>query len=83
MDQEGKFLGEWKGLSKPSGLAITADDTLYVGDVDANTVTIAKDGMVLQVVNGFGRAHNIAIDPAGNIYAAEPGSRSLNKASLR
>lgn len=81
MDQDGKFLGEWKGLSKPSGLAVAADDTLYVGDVDASTVTIAKDGKVLQVVSGFGRAHNVAIDPAGNIYTAEPGSRSLKKAS--
>ena len=80
MDQDGKFLGEWKGLSKPSGLAIAADDTLYVGDVDASTVTIAKDGKVVEVVKGFGRAHNIAIDAAGNIYTAEPGSRALKKA---
>jgi DNA-binding beta-propeller fold protein YncE len=81
LDQDGKFLGEWKGLSKPSGLAIAPDDTLYVGDVDASSVTIAKDGKVLQVVSGFGRAHNLAIDPAGNIYTAEPGSRSLKKAA--
>lgn len=81
MDQDGKFLGEWKGLSKPSGLAIAADDTLYVGDVDASSVTIARDGKVVEVVKGFGRAHNIAIDAAGNIYTAEPGSRSLKKAA--
>ena len=80
MDQDGKFLGEWKGLSKPSGLAITPDDTLYVSDVDASTVTIARDGKVVDVVKGFGRAHNIAIDAAGNIYTAEPGSRSLKRA---
>jgi sugar lactone lactonase YvrE len=77
MDLDGKFLGEWKGLSKPSGLAIAPDDTLYVGDVDASTVTIAKDGKVVEVVKGFGRAHNIGIDDHGNIYTAEPGSRSL------
>jgi DNA-binding beta-propeller fold protein YncE len=82
MDQDGKWIGEWKGLSKPSGLAIAADDTLYVGDVDASTVTIARDGKVVDVVKGFGRAHNIGIDAAGNIYTAEPGSRSL-KAALR
>lgn len=81
LDQEGAFLGEWKGLSKPSGLAIGPDDTLYIGDVDASTVTIARDGKVVEVVRGFGRAHNIAIDAAGNIYSAEPGSRSLKKAS--
>lgn len=83
MDQEGKFLAEWRGLSKPSGLAITADDTLYVGDVDASTVTIARDGKVVQVVSGFGRAHNIAVDAAGNIYTAEPGSRALKRALRR
>ena len=54
MDQDGKWIGEWKGLSKPSGLAIAADDTLYVGDVDASTVTIARDGKVVEVVKGLG-----------------------------
>jgi sugar lactone lactonase YvrE len=81
LDAYGKFVGEWKGLSKPSGLAIAADDTLYVGDVDASAVTIARDGKVVEVVKGFGRAHNIAIDEAGNIYTAEPGSRSLKRAA--
>lgn len=81
LDRDGKLAGEWKGLSKPSGLAIAPDDTLYVGDVDASTVTIAKDGKAVQVVSGFGRAHNIAVDAAGNIYTAEPGSRSLKKAT--
>jgi DNA-binding beta-propeller fold protein YncE len=81
LDANGKFVGEWKGLSKPSGLAIAADDTLYVGDVDASAVTIARDGKVVEVVKGFGRAHNIAIDAAGHIYTAEPGSRSLKRAA--
>lgn len=83
MDPNGKYIGEWTGLSKPSGLAITPDDTLYIGDVDANAVTIAKDGKVIGVVTGFGRAHNIGVDPQGNIYSAEPGSKALNKATKK
>ncbi len=83
LDPDGNYVGEWTGLSKPSGLAITPDDTLYIGDVDANAVTIARDGKVIDVVTGFGRAHNIAVDPQGNIYSAEPGSKALNKATKK
>ena len=83
LDPDGNFVEAWTGLSKPSGLAITPDDTLYIGDVDANAVTIAKEGKVVEVVKGFGRAHNIAVDPSGNIYSAEPGSKSLKKATKK
>ena len=34
-DQDGKFLGEWKQFGRPSGIAITADDTIYVADSES------------------------------------------------
>ena len=75
-DQSGKFIEQWTniGLEQPTGLDITADDTVYVGDTDGNSVTILKNGKVLDVI-GFlqSRPHNIAIDPGtGVIYLTDP-----------
>jgi sugar lactone lactonase YvrE len=35
LDQEGRFLAEWKQFGRPSGLCITRDDTLYVADSES------------------------------------------------
>lgn len=75
-DQGGKFIEQWTdiGLEQPTGLAITADDTVYVGDTDGNSITILKNGKVIDVI-GFlqARPHNIAIDPGtGVIYLTDP-----------
>ena len=34
-DQDGNFLDEWKQFSRPSGIYITADDTIYVADSES------------------------------------------------
>src|SRR5437870_9237937 len=75
-DQSGKFIEQWTniGLEQPTGLAIAPDDTVYVGDTDGNSITILKNGKVVDVI-GFlqARPHNIAIDPAtGVLYLADP-----------
>jgi NHL repeat len=35
-DQEGKFLEEWKQFSRPSGVYIDRNDTIYVADSESN-----------------------------------------------
>ena len=56
-DQDGKFLDEWTQFGRPSGIHISADDTLYVSDNQSNDerhsgwrrglyVGSAKDGSV-------------------------------------
>ncbi|MEO8097577.1 MAG: peptidyl-alpha-hydroxyglycine alpha-amidating lyase family protein [Acidobacteriota bacterium] len=35
LDQEGRFLAEWRQFGRPSGLFITKDDTLYVADSES------------------------------------------------
>jgi sugar lactone lactonase YvrE len=56
-DQEGNFIDQWKQFGRPSGIFISADDTLYVTDSQTNAQTnpgrkrgifigSAKDGMV-------------------------------------
>ena len=34
-DQEGQYIDEWKQFSRPSGIYITADDTIYVADSES------------------------------------------------
>jgi DNA-binding beta-propeller fold protein YncE len=34
-DQEGRLLDEWRQFGRPSGIAITADDTIYVADSES------------------------------------------------
>jgi DNA-binding beta-propeller fold protein YncE len=81
-DASGKFLEEWKDfVAKPRGaLFITADDTLYVSHVDAEAVSIVKNGKVVDVIRGVGgRPHGMTLDRAGNIYVSFPLTRGVKK----
>ena len=72
-DQEGKFLEEWKQFGRPSGILITADDTIYVADVsDKQGVTYGstKDGVVKGIISGT-LPESIAIAADGSIYTGE------------
>jgi DNA-binding beta-propeller fold protein YncE len=75
-DQDGKFLEQWDKLplKQPTGLYITKDDTVYIGDMDANAVFIVKDGKLLDTIGDVqARPHNVAVDPGtGVIYFADP-----------
>ena len=81
-DQSGKFLEQWTNFpAKPRGaLYITADDTLYVSYVDAEAITIMKDGKVLDTVKGVGgRPHGMTLDKQGNIYITSPLNMAVKK----
>lgn len=81
-DQSGKFLEQWTDFaSKPRGsMFITANDTLYVSHVDSESISIMKNGKVIEQVTGIGgRPHGLTLDQQGNLYVANPGSRSVKK----
>ena len=42
-DQNGAFLAEWTQFGRPSGIAITSDDTIYVADSESWDPT-SRDG---------------------------------------
>lgn len=57
LDQKGTFIDQWKQFSRPSGIFIAADDTIYVADSESNVkvnpgwkrgiyIGSAKDGKV-------------------------------------
>ncbi len=81
-DQSGKFLEQWTDFpSKPRGsMFITPDDTLYVSHVDSESITIMRDGKVIDRVTGIGgRPHGVTLDAQGHLYVANPASRSVKK----
>jgi DNA-binding beta-propeller fold protein YncE len=75
-DSNGTFLEEWTniGLKQPTGIDVGADDTVYIGDMDDNSVIIVKNGKVLDVIGSVqARPHNVALDPGtGIVYFADP-----------
>jgi DNA-binding beta-propeller fold protein YncE len=42
-DQEGRYLAEWRQFGRPSGIYITADDTIYVADSESGPDTGAHE----------------------------------------
>jgi sugar lactone lactonase YvrE len=43
-DQDGKLLDEWKQFSRPSGIYIDKNDTIYVADSESESVSKNHDG---------------------------------------
>jgi DNA-binding beta-propeller fold protein YncE len=72
-DQEGTFIDQWTQFGSPSGIFITADDTLYVVDYNdkkALFVGSARDGSIRHRFEET-LAEGIAVDAGGNIYVGE------------
>jgi sugar lactone lactonase YvrE len=44
LDQDGTFIAEWKQFSRPSGLFIDKNDTLYVADSESESVAQNHNG---------------------------------------
>jgi sugar lactone lactonase YvrE len=67
-DADGKFVEAWPYPSR-GGIAVAADDTVYVSDVNAGIVNIVKNGKRLDSVSAD-RAHGMGIDTDGSIYVS-------------
>jgi DNA-binding beta-propeller fold protein YncE len=81
-DSSGKFVEQWTGfVAKPRGaMYITPDDTLYVSHVDAEAISIVRDGKIVDVIrNVGGRLHGMTMDRSGNIYVSFPGTQAVKK----
>jgi sugar lactone lactonase YvrE len=67
-DKEGRFVETWPYPSR-GGIAVAADDTVYVSDVNDGIVNIAKNGKLIGSVSAD-RAHGMGIDTDGSIYVS-------------
>ena len=44
-DQDGKFIAEWKQFSRPSGIFIDRNDTIYVADFEFGVGAQLQSGL--------------------------------------
>ena len=92
-DQEGNFIAEWKQFSRPSGIFIDKNDTLYSADSESDDkrnvgwkkgirIGSAKDGKVEAFIpdpDPNGSQEGVAADAKGNVYGSLTGGMALKK----
>jgi sugar lactone lactonase YvrE len=78
-DREGKFVETWPFPSR-GGIAVAADDTVYISDVNAGIVNIVKNGKLIDSVSAD-RAHGMGIDTDGSIYVSGASRMTVMKIS--
>jgi sugar lactone lactonase YvrE len=68
LDKNGTFVESWPYPSR-GGIAVDADDTVYISDVNAGIVNIVRNGKQIDSVKAD-RAHGMGIDTDGSIYVS-------------
>ncbi|HZT78317.1 MAG TPA: peptidyl-alpha-hydroxyglycine alpha-amidating lyase family protein [Vicinamibacterales bacterium] len=72
-DQDGTYLDQWTQFGSPSGIFITADDTIYVVDYNDKErlfIGSAKDGSIRYTIADT-LAEGVAVGSDGSIYVGE------------
>ncbi len=67
-EASGKFVENWPYPSR-GGIEVTADDTVYVSDVNAGVINVSKGGKLIAKYEAP-RAHGLGVDTDGTIYAS-------------
>ena len=67
---EGEFLSQWTDLARPCDIFIDAQQTVYVGELDAFMVVLTIEGAVLSRWDGptDAGAHALWVDSHGDVY---------------
>jgi peptidylamidoglycolate lyase len=76
-DADGTFVETWPYPSR-GGIAVGADDTVYVSDVNVGIVNIVKNGKAIDSVSAD-RAHGMGIDADGAIYVSGASRNTVTK----
>lgn len=79
-DQDGAVLEQFTDFGGPAGMALAADDTLFITDSQKKHVLVgsARTGKVTGVIPGI-YAEPIAVDAEGNLYIGEVHPHTLRK----
>ena len=77
-DKDGKFVETWPFQSR-GGMLISGDDTVYVSEVATASISVVKDGKLIDTITGLGRPHGMTIDTDGAIYTADATNRAVIK----
>lgn len=83
-DLDGHLLDQYTGFGAPSGIAITADDTMFVTDVDQRVVYVgnAKTGKTTGLIRDVW-GEGVAADNHGNVYVGEAFTHRWRKFSRK
>jgi peptidylamidoglycolate lyase len=76
-DKDGKYVESWPYPSR-GGIAVAADDTVYISDVNVGVVNIVKNGKLIDSVPAD-RAHGMGIDRDGSIYVSGASRMTVSK----
>lgn len=85
-DDRANVAGVWTDFpaNPRGGMYITSDDTLYISHVDSESVTIMRDGQVVDTITGIeGRPHGVTVGLDGSVYVANPGNQTVKKVVRR
>jgi peptidylamidoglycolate lyase len=74
--RDGHFVETWSFPSR-GGIVVTADDTVYVSDVNAGAVNIVRNGELIESIPVDARAHGLAVDTDGTIYVSDSRGRKV------
>lgn len=77
-DAQGQALTTWPFPSR-GGLVVTADDSVYVSDVNAGAINILREGTLLDSIAVDLRPHGLAVDSDGAIYVVDAMARKVLK----
>lgn len=93
-DENMNFVDEWRHFGRPSGVAILANDSLFVADSESSKVIAgelrnpgwkngvrfgsAKDGSLLGFIDGTD-PEGLAVDELGNVWAGLTSTPTLQK----
>jgi peptidylamidoglycolate lyase len=80
-DAAGKALETWPFASR-GGLAVAADDRVFVSDVNAGAIYILHEGELLETIKLDLRPHGLALDSDGSLYVSDAMARKVVKLVL-
>jgi sugar lactone lactonase YvrE len=67
-NKDGKFVESWPYPSR-GGIEVSANDTVYVSDVNMGVINVSRDGKLIATYNAP-RPHGLGVDTDGAIYAS-------------
>lgn len=74
--KDGRYVETWPFPSR-GGIVVTADDTVYISDVNAGAVNIVRNGELIESIPVAARAHGLSVDPDGTIYVSDSRERKV------
>ena len=77
-DPDGEFVEPWDAPSR-GDMVISSDDTVYVSDVNAGSISVLRDGELVETIPGLGRPHGLTLDSDGTLYASDSANRLIMK----